>query len=154
MFTRDPGKTTPQAAAVLRQAASNANPEPAAPAAASVQQVAPATAGETIPLSKTIQTHQGPKSELVLRAPTFTDYIELGDIDTAVALSLAADGKPEQLEVRTNHEAIMRWASALTGHDRVVLSQLAPRDAGALIRAVRLAIAPFTQGNSPAAPTS
>lgn len=145
MFTRDQ-KTTPQAAAVLRQAASNANPEP--------PQSAPAPAGAVVPLSKSITTHKGSVSELVVRAPTFTDYISIGDIDTPVASGVGPDGRPTQLEVRTNHEAIMRWASALTGHDRIVLSQLAPADAGELIRAVRVAIAPFAQGNSPAAPTS
>jgi len=147
MFTRDQ-KPTPQAAAVLRQAASNGNVEQASAAA-------PVDDGSiTIPLSKPIQSHQGPKTVLVIRQPTFTDYIANGDIDTAVASGMGADGKPTSLEVRTNHEAIMRWAATLTGFDRLVLSQLAPGDAGEMIRHVRQAILPFSQGNSPAAPTN
>jgi len=147
MFNNTKGQASPQAAAVLRQAASNGNPEPS-PAAA------PAANGITIPLTKPISTHRGTVSEIVMRSPTFTDYIANGDIDTPVASGVGVDGKPTSLEVRTNHEAIMRWASTLTGLDRLVLSQLAPGDAGELIQHVRRAILPFSQGNSPATPTS
>lgn len=152
MFNKS--QPSPAAAAVLRQAAGNGNPEPSATAVGA----APASAaGSTvIPLSKPIATHKGTVSEIVIRPPTFTDYIQIGDIDTPV-ISGKADGDPGQdvsVVVRTNYAAIMRWASALTGLDQIVLSQLAPHDAGLLMRHVRLALAPFQQGNSPAAPTS
>ena len=146
-----PAPLSPAGGTVLRQAAGNGNvaPAPEPTAAAS------ATAGSvTLPLTRPIVTHQGPKSEIVIRAPTFTDYIANGDIDTPVASGVGPDGRPTTLEVRTNHEAIMKWASALTGLDRLVLSQLAPGDAGEMLKHVRMAIQPFSQGNSPAAPTS
>lgn len=109
----------------------------------------------TVTLSRPLNTHKGAVSVIPVRAPTFLDYIDIGDIDTVIAHNIdEVTEKPDALEVKTNHAAILRWAVALTGIDRIVLSSLPPVDAGSLMRAVRQAVAPFSQGNSSRAPTS
>ncbi len=141
---------TPQAATVLRQAAANQAEPPtntATPAASGVV--------HSIKLSRAINTHKGLVSELSLRAPTMSDYIANGDIDTVVATGIAPGvAVPTALETKVNYEGLMKWAVSLSGLDRLVLDQLSPEDAGHLFRQVRIAVAPFAQGNSPAAPTS
>lgn len=108
-----------------------------------------------IDLSAPLPTHTGDVRKLTLRQPKFADYIEIGDIDLVVAKGVQEDGQqPEGMEVKTDYHALMRWATRLTDLDRIVLGNLAPGDAGNLMRAVRMAVAPFQRGNSPSAPTS
>jgi len=107
----------------------------------------------TIQLSRAIPTHQGDVRTLTVRPPTLTDYIANGDIDVPVAMNFE-NGVATTLRVQTNHDALVRWAAALTGHDRVVLGNLGAADAGRLFEAVRTAVLPFTRGNSPSAPTN
>jgi hypothetical protein len=115
----------------------------------------PVAAGAVVHLSRPIATHKGDVAEIRLKQPTFADFIELGDIDTVVAIGVDdATGQPLGLEVKTNHKALERWAVRLTGHDAVVLNLLAPSDAGALMREVRMALKPFSQGNSQTGPTT
>ncbi len=132
----------PAARTVLQQAANNPHPD-----APSVTSETPSVGINTIELTKPITSHKGQLRELTLRPPTFADYIEIGDVDAVVA-SLGADNRPSEMRAVTNHDAMLKWAVALTGHDRVVLSHLTPGDAGELMRRVRLALAPFAQGNS------
>lgn len=121
----------------------------------SAAQPAAPFAGAVVRLTRPIATHKGDVAEIRLKQPTFADFIELGDIDTVVAIGVDdASGQPQGLEVKTNHKALERWAVRLTGLDTVVLNLLAPADAGALMREVRLALKPFSQGNSQTGPTT
>lgn len=105
--------------------------------------------GITIDLTKPLNTHKGETRRIFLRSPTLADYIELGDIDVVFAKGVDESGKqPEGMEVRTNYDAIMRWAVRLSDLDRVILGALNPQDAGVLVGAVRKAVVPFSKGNS------
>ncbi len=148
MFTKsNPGGVTPAARTVLQQAANQQQPDPPTPPGAGPAMESSA-GGTTIALSKPITTHTGVVRELVLRAATFTDYIENGDIDMVIAGGFGPDNKPTELRTVTNFDGLMKWAVALTGYDRLVLSQLAPSDAGKMMRNLRLQLQAFQQGNS------
>lgn len=144
MFNSKPPAGSPAARTVLQQAANPVQPDPVpSPAANDTVEVG----NPPIKLSQSITTHAGPVRELTLRQPTFTDYIAIGDIDTPVLSNFDDNGRPTMMEAKTNHDAMMRWAVALTGLDKIVLSHLTPADAGQLMRRVRLAVAPFQKGN-------
>lgn len=146
MFNSKPPAGSPAARTVLQQAANPIQTDQPPPAA---NDAIEAPAGPlAIKLTKPITTHAGLVREIALRKPTFTDYIANGDIDTAVVSGISADGQPSEFRVVTNHDAIMKWAVVLTGLDRLVLAQLEPADVGELIRGVRLAMQPFSRGNS------
>ena len=116
---------------------------------------APAGGGASVRLSRPIATHNGDIAEITLREPTFADYIEIGDVDIASGTGVdEVTGQVAGFEVRTNYRALEAWASRLSGLDRVVLGQLTAADAGKLMRAVKMAVAPFTRGNSSTEPTS
>lgn len=127
------------------------------------QAAAPAAGGPARPplkvihLSRSIVTHQGDTRVLSLREPTLADYIEFGDIDTPVATDFE-DGRATVLRTHTYRDALISWAVALTGLDRIVLGALSAQDAGAVFEAVRIAVEPFSKGsasgNSQSAPTS
>lgn len=129
----------------------------------SIRQVAadptsPARAGldpgsASITLSRPISTHDGDKSVLNLRAPTLSDYMSHGDIDVPIATDFV-NGVATTLRAHTDREALIKWAAALTGLDRVVLGQLSAADAGRLFEAVRTAVLPFSRGNSQTGSTS
>lgn len=107
----------------------------------------------TVVLSRKIVTRAGEVTKINLREPTFTDYIALGDIDTPVASDFV-DGRATVLKTHTDRDALVGWAVALSGLDRIVLGQLSARDAGALFEAVRMAVEPFAKGNSSRASTN
>jgi hypothetical protein len=108
-----------------------------------------------VELSRPLATHKGEVRKIVLRQPHLSDYIEIGDIDCVAAAGVdESTGQPRSMEVKTNREALISWAVRLSGLDRTILGTLAPEDSGALIQAVRIAILPFSRGNSPSGPTS
>lgn len=102
-----------------------------------------------IALLRPLVTHAGDLRKLTLRVPTFGDFVDLGEVTRMFAVPSETD--PEQMgqvELKVDRAAVMRWASRLSGHDRVVLGQLAPADAQKLMSAIVQVVGLFTKAGS------
>lgn len=118
---------------------------PAAPGAANAATQLPP--GSTIvELSQPLVTHKGDVRQIVLKPITVGDFIDCGAIETVRVLSLDEAGQPKEMEHRINNEALIEWATRLTGLDRLIISSMTA-DGPKLLRAVRLAVAKFEAGN-------
>ncbi len=108
---------------------------------------APPGDGDVVQLEQPIKSHQGDIRQIPLRAASFSDFIDIGDVDTWVASGVTDAGETTGLRVETNYPAIMQWASRLSGLDHHVLGALKPRDAHRLMVAIKRIVGVFTRGN-------
>ena len=109
--------------------------------------------GAQVRLTRAIETIDGPVTTLTLREPTFGDWLDCGELNSAVAVTDGAGGQPGRIEIQTNREAVMRWLARLSGLDQAVLTQLTMTD----FRQAHLALQRIVgdmEGNSASAPTS
>lgn len=121
------------------------SPDPMPPAP--VAESAPIALGSvTVPLSRPLVTHRGDVHEITLRAPTFGDFIDLGEVTRMFAVP--SERNPEemgQVELKVDRAAVMRWAVRLSGHDQVILSTLSANDAQRLMAPIVQLVAAFTK---------
>ena len=110
----------------------------------------------TITLSRPITVHgsegNNQPSQLSIRPANLSDYIEIGDIDSAIVTEINADGTPKSMEFKPKLDVMMLWMERLTGQSRVILDQISPGDAVQVINEVRKRVSVFTSGNSTSRP--
>lgn len=133
-----------QRAASLRNGQGAAAPPPA-------YQPAPAA---RIRLEKPIPGHHGDIAEIVLRAPTFGDYIDCGQIMRRV-ISDDPD-RPGKLRIEPieDQKSLMAWVSTLSGIGETQLRLMSWTDARRLAAEVMKIVQAADEGNSPAGPTT
>ena len=76
----------------------------------------------TMKLSTPLKSHQGTLHELKLTMPTAADYIEIGKVPFDVR------GDDDNRRVTVDFKCLGQWASRLTGHDEIIVGQLAAKD--------------------------
>jgi len=84
----------------------------------------------TIKLSKPVDGHGGPLTQIVLREPTFDDYLKHGDVSKA---SRSDDGA---ISFAVDRVALIGWAETLSGVDRLTLGALAMKDVNRLTQLI------------------
>lgn len=77
---------------------------------------------KTLRLSSAIKSHAGEIRELKLREPIAADYIEIGKLPFNVR------GDAADRRVEMDFKLMAQWASRLSGHDELVISQLKAED--------------------------
>jgi len=107
----------------------------------------PAGDGDVVQLDHPIKSHQGDIRQIALRPAAFSDFIDIGDVDSWVATGISETGEATGLRVETNYPAIMQWAARLSGLDQHILGTLKPRDSHRLMVAIKRIVAVFTKGN-------
>lgn len=137
---------TGAARSVLQQAANVAQSDAATTIGSVANDAAESPVGAVVvQLKKSMATHKGPVSELTIREPTFAEFIEYGPISTVVYSNDGEGAKPNRIEGKLNLKGLMRWMTALTGHDAIILGTLSPRDSYAVSDAVAKMVARFTE---------
>src|SRR6516165_9973430 len=102
-----------------------------------------------VPLSKPLTTHDGVKSEIVLREPNARDYISLKRVPFSIVfhqtVRVGEANDPQaaterQGELQTDYDLAFQWISRLSGIDTLILGTLGLRDTTRLVNALRAMI--------------
>ncbi|WP_425283231.1 phage tail assembly protein [Methyloceanibacter methanicus] len=83
-----------------------------------------------VKLSRPLELHGGPIMEIKLREPTFSDYLEHGDLYVG---SQTADGS---LSFKVDRLALMNWAVALSDISALDLGELGMKDVTTLTKVI------------------
>ncbi len=120
-----------------------------------MSRIAPAApaSGVVIKLTKPVEGHHGLIREIVLKEPTFGDWVECGDMFKRTLIKPAGDGI-ERMSLDMDTGAVARWFHRLSGQPSAVLAQLSYQDAMVIYNHVQLLVGDTSKGNSPTPPTS
>jgi hypothetical protein len=102
--------------------------------------------GETVKLTKTVQSPQGPLNEIRLREPTFGDWLDCGDWQKFIR---EIDGR---VESSIDPAAVGKWFQKLSGLPMAVIVQLSYQDGQRIYGALDRLVGVQRTGNSQTPP--
>ncbi len=102
--------------------------------------------GEIVKLSRPIEGHKGPISDIRLREPTAGDWVACGEL--ARTFVLQAPNGEQKMELQHEPARYMAWMERLSGLDSSVLGRMPMDDMRRVIEALRRLVSPDAPGNS------
>lgn len=100
--------------------------------------------GETVTLTKAVQSPQGPLTSIRLREPTFGDWLDCGDWNMIIHHK-----DDDRAEIKIDPAAVGRWFQKLSNLPMAVIMQLSYQDGQDVYQALQRLVGKQRTGNSP-----
>ena len=90
-----------------------------------------------VALTTAIPGHRGDISEVTLRAPSFGDWLEIGDIQRMTYIDAELEGGPRSARIEIIEARVGAWIKRLSGLHDAQIGKLTMKDGAAVYAAVK-----------------